>query len=115
MTDTRTNATLDRFQIETLRTNLKSAALNLWADAAMKEIVSSRIDALCDMALSARSATRRSDWQMGIADSIRYLESSTFGEREMPTVNGCLALLRSLHSNKLWGPTGASPSTTTKR
>lgn len=54
----------------------------------------------------AQYATQRSVWQRGIEDGITYLRGSTFSAQPLAvqTLDACLALLRSLKDNELWGP-----------
>ena len=47
---------------------------------------------------------QRTAWQRGIDDAWAYLRGSTFSAPEMDTVDACLALLKELRANLMWGP-----------
>ena len=65
--------------------------------------------AICDLALRALEPSperegQRTAWQRGIDDAWAYLRGSTFSAPERDTVDACLALLKELRANLMWGP-----------
>lgn len=58
---------------------------------------------------SETALTDRQKWQAGIDAAMHYISGSTFSAEPLAvyTVNACLALLRSLKENPLWGPKSA--------
>lgn len=70
----------------------------------------------CPVCDAPQSATQRSAWQQGIEDGINYLRGSTFSAQPVAvqTLDACVALLRSLKANPLWGPGAPVSSTASK-